>query len=898
MERQNKKAGAPRMTMNNRTACGFALLLLVQAMSAALYVVPMDTKQEEWQGPVLESGARSNNSSSGCGYDVNYTSMNTYAPTYVLSTGTINVYINTYCDLLNTSMYLTASLTNQNNGSTYTVANATYNGSNVSFSGNWSIPASSLGVGNYTLTSTLRYYDGSTWPTIETDTNNFSITAPVTNPCGVDPNSASVYAYSHYGSYEIGHNFTGTISTYCSITNSTMVLDWTIRSWTTNASVDSGSFNWTATNTYESHNVTSTALASMGIGNYSFEATLSWYNNSSMSLEVLDLDSDSFFIYNNTNSGPGSLGCGYDLNYTDVFAYAPYYGIANQSIDTMMYVQCPMYNSSMLLNYWIYDGSNVTLDSGNYSWTASSNGTTHYWNATSLPVGNYTFHVELYSNGSYVASNSDGFTVISNNSGGGGNNGGNQTSPCGNNVSYTSVYAYAPFTVMENQSFTTSMYVNCEITSANMLLDYYIFNTNYYTVYSGNQSWYGTANHSNFTGSVFGLAAGNYTFHADLYVNGTLVDSDSDSFVVYANNSGGNNTGGNGTGNNSMYDVAHCLHLRNISVDSSYYVSVDLENSCSIDIHYPGINATTNDAGVSGLSDTWWYLLWANGTYNSGWQLSFSSAVQNNTLITLNFNASILNCGPNGYHACPNSMNSSSSFQFTYLIASGNNTGGNNTGGNNTGGNNTGNNTGGNSTGNSTGNNTGGNSTGNSTGNNTGGNSTGNNTGGNNTVLDADGDGVLDADDLCPNSTPGASVDATGCEATVQPVNNPPEVTSVTITPLIATVDDTLNCSYSTTDSDGDAVTTIVTWAVNGTIISTGSDTLTGGFGVGQTVACSVVASDGAASSSPFISTTVILPSGSDELVEDAGGLLPSLSMMGTLVAIAFGVGLSRRQDD
>ena len=174
----------------------------------------------------------------------------------------------------------------------------------------------------------------------------------------------------------------------------------------------------------------------------------------------------------------------------------------------------------------------------------------------------------------------------------------------------------------------------------------------------------------------------------------------------------------------------------------------------------------------------------------------------------------------------------------------------------------------------------------------------GNNTGGNNTILDADGDGVLDADDYCPNSTPGASVDSTGCEASVQPVNNPPEVTNVIITPLIATVDDTLTCGYSTTDSDGDAVTTIVTWAVNGSIISAGSDTLSGGFGVGQTVTCSVVANDGAASSSPFISTTIILPSGSDEVVEDAGGLLPSLSMMGTLVAIAFGVGLSRRQDD
>ncbi|MGB2493371.1 MAG: hypothetical protein ACPID1_01890, partial [Poseidonia sp.] len=531
--------------MTNRAACGFALLLLVQAMSAALYVLPTEYEQNDWQGPVFESGARSNNSSSGCGYDVNYTSLYTNAPTYVLSTSTVSVWINTYCDLLNTPMYLTASLANQNNGSTYGVANASYNGSNVSFSSNWSIPASTLGVGNYTLTATLQYYDGSTWTTIETDTHNFSIIAPVTNPCGVDPNSASVYAYSYSTGYQLGSNFTGAITTYCSITNATMVVDWTIRSLTTNASIDSGSFNWTGVNTSVGHNVTSTALASMGVGNYSFEATLSWYNNSSMAWEVLDIDSYAFFVYNNTNSGPGSLGCGYDLNYTDVYAYAPYYGVVNQSIDTTMYVQCPVYNASMFLNYWIYDASNTTLDSGNYSWTASTNQTWHYWNATSLAAGNYIFHVELYSNGSYVTSDSDGFTVMNNNTGN--NTGGNGT----------------------------------------------------------------------------------------------------------GNNTGGNNTGGNNTGNNSTHNVAHCLHLRNISVDSSYYVSVDLENTCSTDINYPGINASTNDPGVSGLSDTWWYLLWANGTYNSGWQLSFNQSVQNNTLITLNFNATILNCGPNGYHACP-----------------------------------------------------------------------------------------------------------------------------------------------------------------------------------------------------------------------------------------------------
>ena len=41
--------------MKNRTAYGFALLLLVQAMSTALYVVPNNEKQEELQAPSLKS---------------------------------------------------------------------------------------------------------------------------------------------------------------------------------------------------------------------------------------------------------------------------------------------------------------------------------------------------------------------------------------------------------------------------------------------------------------------------------------------------------------------------------------------------------------------------------------------------------------------------------------------------------------------------------------------------------------------------------------------------------------------------------------------------------------------------------------------------------------------------
>ncbi|RJU80214.1 MAG: hypothetical protein DWC09_07630, partial [Candidatus Poseidoniales archaeon] len=70
--------------MNKRIAYAFGLLLLVQTMSAAIYVLPMEDKQEEWQEPVFESGARSNNSSSGCGSNVNYTSVYASAPYMVM----------------------------------------------------------------------------------------------------------------------------------------------------------------------------------------------------------------------------------------------------------------------------------------------------------------------------------------------------------------------------------------------------------------------------------------------------------------------------------------------------------------------------------------------------------------------------------------------------------------------------------------------------------------------------------------------------------------------------------------------------------------------------------------------------------------------------------------------
>jgi hypothetical protein len=256
-----------------------------------------------------------------------------------------------------------------------------------------------------------------------------------------------------------------------------------------------------------------------------------------------------------SGSNNSSSPCGSNVNYTNVYAYAPYMVMENRSFTTSSYVYCEVLNATMVLDYSIIDSNNSTVYSGNQSWTGSNASSSNYtWNVSGLSPGYHVFYANLYVNGTYVDTDYDSFMVYANSSSGGGS-GGNYTSPCGNNANYSYVSAYAPYMLIENQSFTTSSYVYCEIPGANMMLDYSIVDSSNSTVYSGNLSWTGTSSSSsNYTWNVSGLSAGYYIFYADLYVNGTYVDTDYDSFMVYANNSGGGNNGGNNTGGNNTGD--------------------------------------------------------------------------------------------------------------------------------------------------------------------------------------------------------------------------------------------------------------------------------------------------------------------------------------------------------
>jgi hypothetical protein len=90
--------------------------------------------------------------------------------------------------------------------------------------------------------------------------------------------------------------------------------------------------------------------------------------------------------------------------------------------------------------------------------------------------------------------------------------------------------------------------------------------------------------------------------------------------------------------------------------------------------------------------------------------------------------------------------------------------------------------------------------------------------------------------------------------------NSAPVVASVALTPTTATETSTLTCTPTASDADGDAMSYAWSWTVNGTAIAATASTINGTkFDKGQSVVCTVTASDGTLTSAPVASNTVVI---------------------------------------
>ena len=103
---------------------------------------------------------------------------------------------------------------------------------------------------------------------------------------------------------------------------------------------------------------------------------------------------------------------------------------------------------------------------------------------------------------------------------------------------------------------------------------------------------------------------------------------------------------------------SHCLIVNNFTMNTTYSITLDLTNTCTKGLNYPGVESFVDNNLVTGLpnSNEWFYMIFPETSYNMSWQLAVNETIPNGTLITLLFNATILNCGPEGdWHDCPTS---------------------------------------------------------------------------------------------------------------------------------------------------------------------------------------------------------------------------------------------------
>ena len=107
-------------------------------------------------------------------------------------------------------------------------------------------------------------------------------------------------------------------------------------------------------------------------------------------------------------------------------------------------------------------------------------------------------------------------------------------------------------------------------------------------------------------------------------------------------------------------DDSDCLIVDNFTMNETYFISLDLTNTCDKDINYPGVNSSANNVLVEGLPDytEWFYMIFPLTSYNMTWQLILNEAIPNGTEITLTFAATILSCSDEDesqWHFCPTS---------------------------------------------------------------------------------------------------------------------------------------------------------------------------------------------------------------------------------------------------
>ena len=162
-------------------------------------------------------------------------------------------------------------------------------------------------------------------------------------------------------------------------------------------------------------------------GNYTINASLFTYNESSSSMDYVTNDFTSVYIYSSGNNGSQNSGCGYDANYSTINASASTYSWEFQENPNGKFVtDCNMLNHDMRIDNFMYNSSGILVDERNIMWNATNLSDIFTFTFNDYPEGDY--HLSSYLSyavsGSYtqIASDSYNFTIGNSSSNNNGNN--------------------------------------------------------------------------------------------------------------------------------------------------------------------------------------------------------------------------------------------------------------------------------------------------------------------------------------------------------------------------------------------------------------------------------------------------------------------------------------------
>jgi hypothetical protein len=342
----------------------------------------------------------STNNNSGCGYEESYAYISAWNNNYPLFEGdSLNATVYTNCNMLNQTMIVNYSIYKwiNNNSELLELDNGSWNWTAYNLYDYHYLYMSNLSIGNYTISTSMSYIDSNNQQVLlDTFSSHFNVTAPT--GCGYDASDTMFYMS---GLYEGDEYILGSympypyLSTYCNVLGAQMVINWELNSGSTN--VDYGSWNWTAYNTSDYHSLD---LSYLGVGNYSFStsATMVWQGTT----YNLGEDYANFSVVAQNNN---ATGCGYDASYAYLSLSGLYEGDVYFVGDEMYaYVAnyCNVLNAT-IANSWSLSASNngTVIDNGTEFYVAQSDWDELYFNFSQLASGplqegSYTFFIETW----------------------------------------------------------------------------------------------------------------------------------------------------------------------------------------------------------------------------------------------------------------------------------------------------------------------------------------------------------------------------------------------------------------------------------------------------------------------------------------------------------------------